>query len=210
MLDARQKEQDRLVKTRLISLAEKMLRPLVRLLIRYGMSCQEFSEIVRWVFVDTVMHEKEFALGGRSKQFKSRAAVLTGLSRKEILRLTGIPQPQDSDAMQSCNRAARVLTGWCENKEFLDASGRPRVLKFRSGQGSFAELVRQYSGDVPPRAILDELKRCEAVTMIGNGEVHFRQFSYHAPVSNYDEIEQFDKVGDEARPPLQQAYRETA
>jgi hypothetical protein len=209
MLDARRREQDRLMKIRLIDLVEKALRPLVRLLIRYGMSCQEFSEIARWVFVDTVMSEKEFALGGRSKQFKSRAAVLTGLSRKEILRLTGISRPHDSDAMQSCNRAARVMTGWCENKDFLDDSGHPRILEFRSGQGSFAELVRLYSGDVPPRAILDELKRCEAVTVAGNGEVHFRQFAYYAPVSNYNEIEQFDCAGNETGQSLP-AFREMA
>src|SRR5262249_39633778 len=55
-----------------------------------------------------------------------------------------------------------VLTGWLRDPEFCDAEGRPRELA-DDGDKGFAGLVRRYSGDVPARAVLDELLRVGAV-----------------------------------------------
>ena len=46
-------------------------------------------------------------------------------------------------------------------KEFADKRGQPANLPFEGEKGSFSELVRRYSGDVPARAVLDELRRVE-------------------------------------------------
>lgn len=141
----------------LIVLVLRVLRPLARILLRHGMSCLEFEEISRWVFVDVSMHESEFALSSRKRAFKSRAAILTGLSRKEVMRLAELPSPEARGAIPSRNRAIRVVAGWMTHNEFVDGDGRPRELSVNKGQHTFADLVRLYSGDVPHRAILDEL-----------------------------------------------------
>lgn len=141
----------------LIVLVLRVLRPLARILLRHGMSCLEFEEISRWVFVDVSMHESEFALSNRNRPFKSRAAILTGLSRKEVMRLADLPPPEERGAIPSRNRAVRVVAGWMTHNDFVDDDGQPRELAVNKGQRSFADLVRLYSGDVPHRAILDEL-----------------------------------------------------
>lgn len=176
------------LKKALLSLTVKVLRPLIRILLRHGMSSQEFTEISRWVFVDVAMGDDEFQLPGR-KQFKSRAAILTGLSRKEVLRLCQLPPPDESDEITTSNRAARVLTGWTENPLFCDDKDKPRDLPFKGDTGSFTDLVRLYSGDVPPRAILDELRRSGAVEETEDGVVKLRQLSYFPEVGSPDELD---------------------
>src|SRR5690606_40469821 len=83
------------IKRKLVRMSVRILRPLIRVLLRHGMSCQDFTEIARWVYVDVAMKDSEFALKSRSKQFKSRAAVITGLSRKAVLRLLDVRGPDD-------------------------------------------------------------------------------------------------------------------
>jgi len=61
-----------------------MLKPLVRLLIRHEFTHKELTELVRQTYV-TVAYE-EFAIPEQEMSV-SRVAVLTGLSRKEVVRL---------------------------------------------------------------------------------------------------------------------------
>lgn len=152
----------------LIVLVLRVLRPLARILLRHGMSCLEFEEISRWVFVDVTLRESEFALQNRNRPFKSRAAILTGLSRKEVMRLADLPPPEERGAIPSRNRAVRVLAGWMTHNDFVDDDGQPRELPLNKGSRSFANLVRLYSGDVPHRAILDELLQNGLVEKLSN------------------------------------------
>lgn len=184
-LDAYQKD----VKQRLVRLVARILRPLIRILLRHGMSCQEFTEIARWVYVDVAMRDKEFALKTRSKQFKSRAAVITGLSRKEVLRLSEFEGVDALEEIEPYNRAARVMTGWTENPVFCDAKDKPKILPIKGGAGSFHDLVRLYSGDVPPRAVLDELRRCGAVEIIDADSVRLKQIVYFPRTDSVDMLD---------------------
>ena len=171
------------------TLASRILQPLVRIFIRYGFSCQEFTELARWAFVQVAMSDPEFALPTRSRQFKSRAAVLTGLSRKEILRLMEYRDGPDPDSLPSSNRAARVLDGWSTDHRYCHDAGKPADLPLKGAEGTFHALVRDYSGDVPPRAVLDELRRCEAVELTGDGHVRLVRRQYHAAAGSREEIE---------------------
>lgn len=148
----------------------RLLRPLVRILLRNGVSYGAFSDLAKWVYVDVA--DKEFAIPGR-KQSVSRVSVITGLSRKEVGRVQGIDTPDDSAVSQEYNRAARVIGGWVRDERFHDAEGNPADLPFEEdGQGpSFSELVKVHSGDVPARAILDELLRVAAVKRLGDGNI---------------------------------------
>lgn len=184
-LDTHQQE----TKSRLVRLVVRILRPLVRLLLRHGMSCQEFTEISRWVYVDVAMRDREFTLKSRSKQFKSRAAVITGLSRKEVLRLLDFKGSEELEDIQPLNRAARVLGGWTENRMFCEGKDQPKVLPIKGGSGSFHDLVRLYSGDVPPRAVLDELRRCGAVEIVDGDSVRLKRFAYFPESGDVGEID---------------------
>ena len=152
----------------LVMLMVRILRPVARIALRHSMSSIEFEEIARWVFVDVALRDPQLSLSGRSKQFKSRAAILTGLSRKEVMRLSRQPQPGENGEVLCRNRAARVLAGWM-SPPYADSRGKPRVLPIKNGGDSFVQLVKSCGGDVPYRAILDELVESGVVERV-NGK----------------------------------------
>jgi hypothetical protein len=145
-----------------------LLRPLARILLRNGMPFRAFAEQAKRAYVDVALHE--FAVEGR-KPSLSRASVLTGLTRKEVSRLAMMEDEAEIELAESYNRAARVISGWIRDRAFLDARGRPAALPPEGGRRSFAELVRRHSGDMPARAILDELLRVGAVRELKDGRI---------------------------------------
>ncbi len=147
----------------------------MRILLSYGVAYDAFAEIAKRVYV--AVATDEFGIPGR-KQSKSRVSILTGLSRKEVLRVKRLPNPDDLGAAQRYNRAARVISGWVRTPIYLDASGNPADLPFEGGNASFSELVRFFSGDAPARAILDELLRVGAVERTPAGKVRLLERSY--------------------------------
>src|SRR4030043_94177 len=146
-----------------------LLRPLVRLLLRNGVPYRTFSDLAKRVYVDVAT--EEFGVPGR-KQSKSRVSILTGLSRKEVLRVKRLPGPNDMGASQRYNRAVRVISGGGRDRIFTNESGDPVDLPFEGGNASFKRLVRLYSGDAPARAILDELLRVGSVDGPAGGKMH--------------------------------------
>ncbi len=145
----------------------KLLRPLARILLKHGISYGEFAEIAKMSFVDVA--EKEFLIEGR-KQSVSRVCVLTGIHRKDVNRLRDRLLDDDID-LEPLGRAARVIGGWLSDTEFQTKAGRPAQLPFDGDTASFAALVKRYSGDMPVRAVLDELKRAGTVDVSQTGKL---------------------------------------
>lgn len=145
----------------------KMLRPLVRLLMRHGVSYRSFADLARHAYVDAA--RVDFPLPGR-KQSNARTAVLTGINRKDIAKLDDRPHPLSDAPKDNANPAAKVITGWINNFRYHNAFGQPAKLPLDSqdSEPSFSRLVREYSSDVPVRALLDELVRIEAVARCGD------------------------------------------
>ena len=163
----------------------RLLRPLVRILLRNGVSYSTFSDFVKWVYVDVAI--KEFGIEGR-KQSTSRVSVITGLSRKEVMRVRKLPKPDDSASTERYNRAARVIAAWRRDRNFLDAEGQPAPLPMAGPDVSFSELVKRFSGDVPVRATLDELVRVGAVERLEDGRVSLLTRTYVPQSSDADKI----------------------
>ena len=153
----------------------RLLRPLVRILLRNGVSYSTFSDFVKWVYVDVA--GKEFGIQGR-KQSTSRVSVITGLSRKEVKRVQKLPKPDDSASTERYNRAARVIAAWRRERDFLDAEGKPALLPMAGADVSFSELVKRFSGDMPVRATLDELIRVGSVERLEDGSVSLLTRTY--------------------------------
>ena len=153
----------------------RLLRPLVRLLLRRGVSFKEFSDLIRLLFVDVAM--EEFGISGR-KHSVSRVSVVTGLTRKEVGRLVNHPERQDKASSDKYNRLSRVIAGWRRDPDFRDKRGGAASLDIKGNGLAFAELVRRYSGDMTPRAMLDELLRVGAVKLLRDGRVKLLVRSY--------------------------------
>lgn len=168
-------EQSSRTETALAAAVFRVLRVLVRILLRYGISFQAFSDLAKRAYVESA--REDFAIPGR-KPTISRIAVLTGLSRKEIQRLADVEPASDTAALERYNRAARVVAGWVRDNDFRDDDGGPRILPQEGGGPSFAELARRYSGDIPPRAVLDELVRVGTVERDEDGQIRLLAPAY--------------------------------
>jgi hypothetical protein len=161
-----------------------LLRPLFRLLLRQSMSFIAFEEIAKRVFVEVAM--KDFSIEGKAPSM-SRAAILSGLTRKEVARLLAERTDDEAEPGERYNRAARVLTGWLRDLDFTESDGSPRWLR-DEGPRSFAELVRRHSGDVPARAVLDELLRVGAVRRHSDGRIEPLTRAYVPATSAADKL----------------------
>jgi len=172
-----------------------LLRPLVRLMLKRGIAFGQFSELAKRAYVESA--ESEFRVPGR-KLTISRVAVLTGLTRKEASRLMQGDDPSARDEpRRKVNRAARVVSAWVSDRKYRDGRGLPASLPFddasaAKAQPSFSSLVADHSGDMTPRAVLDELIRVGAVSKMKNGRFRLVQRSY---IPQADEMAKLDILG---------------
>jgi hypothetical protein len=146
------------------------MTPLVRILLRNGISFREFAEVLKEVFVAVCARDLE--IPGR-RMTLSRIAIVTGLTRKEVSSIVRDDELRRRALETNANRAARILEAWHTDTRFLGPYGFPRDLAIDGGDpaGSFADLVREHSGDMPVRAMLDELLRVGAARLLESGEV---------------------------------------
>lgn len=143
----------------------RILRPLVRVLLRHGIPYGAFAELAQRAYVEVAA--REFGIPGR-KQTDSRVATLTGLTRKRVAELKALPPGVAGDASERYNRAARVIGGWTRDPLYGDPKRGPSPLPLEGEGPTFSDLVRRYSGDVPVRAVLDELLRVGAAAREGD------------------------------------------
>ena len=155
----------------------KLMRPLVRILLRNGVPYGAFTDIAKRAYVDVA--SKEFGVPGK-KQTNSRVATITGLSRKEIQRVINLNLSGeiDQDMVVRYNRAARVVYGWVHDNAYSGENGQSADLPFEGDSPSFSSLVKCYSGDVPPRAILDELLQVGVAERLDNGKIKLLERAY--------------------------------
>ena len=143
----------------------RLFTPLVRLLVKKGIAHKELGDLIKRAYID--VSEQEL-IETKGKATASAIAIMTGMTRKEVATLRDMPLDQGGQTNRY-NRAVRVISGWQVDSEFTTAKGKPRILPLHGESGSFDALVARYSGDMPVKAMLDELERVNAVEVSGNG-----------------------------------------
>ncbi len=158
-----------------------MFKPLVRLLIAQGVTHAEFAETAKEVYVEVAL--RHFESEGRVN--KSRVAILTGLTRKEVKNV--IDRTLESGFQEKTySRPERVLTGWYSDPKFQGPYGIPLELPYEGGDRetpSFVELVRQYSGDMAPRQMLNQLLEAGSVVEVEGRFKAVRRIFKHSTLS---------------------------
>jgi Family of unknown function (DUF6502) len=170
-----------------------LLRPLVKILLDNHVPFRAFTDLAKRVYIDVAL--KEFGVPGR-KPSTSRVSVLTGLTRKDVSLLRKLPAPENSEALERYNRGARVISGWIRDREFWNKDGQPIELPIEGQKSSFNVLVRRYGGDVPTRAVLDELIRVGAVSRLTEGRV---RLVAHAFIPYTNEVDKLRILGSDVR-----------
>jgi len=150
----------------LVFMCRRVLQPLVRVLIRFGISAGEFKAIVDSVYAHT---GSEYLTSQGERVTYSRLAVITGINRSVLPGILATPQDRFQPRSDTqVHRAARVLTGWHDDAHFQTRTGEPALLPIRGGSRSFQELVHRYSGGVYFQTLLSELIRVGAVRRTGS------------------------------------------
>ena len=180
------------VKDHLRNALSLMFKPLVRLLIAQGVTHAEFAETAKEVYVETAL--RHFETDGRIN--KSRVAILTGLTRKEVKNV--VDRALESGYREKpYSRPERVLTGWYSDPKFQGPYGIPLELPYDSNdedEKSFIELVRQYSGDMAPRQMLNQLVEAGSVVEVDGRYKAVRRDFKHSKLTP-ELIERLGEVG---------------
>lgn len=148
------------IQNAVLTACRQFMRPIIQLLIRNGVGYREFSEICKALFVDVASNE--YGLRGR-KTNMSRVAVMTGISRKEVRRIRDTPE---LDMLASASRVRRpelVLSIWHNDPDYSDSKLCPKRIRFDGPGPTFRDLVVRVGGDIPPKAMLNELIRAGSV-----------------------------------------------
>jgi len=132
------------------------------------MGYREFAEIAKSAFVNVA--SSDYGLRGRQTN-TSRVAVMTGLTRKEVKRLRDREAAGETFEVKREVAPGAVLANWYSNADFVDTRGRPRILDFAGGTGSFSDLVKRFGGDIPPGAMRTELGRVGAIEELSDGRL---------------------------------------
>ena len=169
------------VKDHLRSALTLMFKPLIRLLIAQGVTHAEFAETAKDVYVEVAL--KHFEAEGKVN--RSRIAILTGLTRKEVKNV--IDRTIEAGYQEKTfSRPERVLTGWYSDPKFQGPYGIPLELPYESSEveeKSFVGLVKQYSGDLAPRQMLNQLLEAGSVVDVDGRYKAVRRIFKHSTLS---------------------------
>lgn len=164
---------------------QRLLRPVVRLLIEKQVTFPALAGWLRSLYVEVADHE--LAIQGR-RQTDSRISLLTGIHRKDIKRLRR-ELADDRAPAPAVALGALLVSRWIGDPTFLDERGKPQALPRLSSQGgevSFESLISSVNRDIPPRSILDEWVRLGVVEIDADDLVHLRADSF-VPEHGLDE-----------------------
>lgn len=169
----------------LVLAVQRLLRPLARLLMAFGMDFPAFSNMAKGVFVDVAA--RDFPDDG-SPITDSRVSLLSGVHRREVKRLRAeMMQPQVPPLAVSLG--AQIVARWCADSRFLDHQRKPAPLHRLASKGgdiSFERLVAGVNKDIRPRAVLDEWLRLGVAHLDAEDRVHLAEAAF-IPARGLDE-----------------------
>lgn len=168
----------------------RLLRPLVRLAMRYGVTYPVAADLLKRTYLEVA--ESDLARDA-APATDSRVSLLTGIHRKYVKQLRAVPRSQDAAAPKQVALGSQIAAAWLHRTDYRDASGEPRSLPRQSSAPdapSFEALVTSISRDIHPRVILDEWLRLGVVSVDGTGEIRLVRSAF-VPVAGFDEKAHF-------------------
>jgi hypothetical protein len=136
----------------LVEALERVLLPLARLAVARGQTFGVVEELLKRSFVRAARE----AQGGEAHRDVSRVATATGLTRREVTRISLQPSTLTPERPSP---ATQIFTRWRSNRRLRDRRGRPIPLPRQGPAPSFEALARAVTRDVHPRSLLEEICR---------------------------------------------------
>lgn len=166
-------------RAQLVHTLRKVLKPLVRILLRAGIRIDEFTELLRGIYIEIVVND---AAALDQSVSTGRISILSGVPKRDVERLVSsedwlkIPKPTDSGAL------AAILHRWHTDSMFLGPYGVPLELPL-SGPGgrSFNDLVVGSSIPIDAQSAFEQLLVAGLIARSGDTHVKVLSRSYVMP-----------------------------
>lgn len=156
----------------MLDILDTLLAPLARLMVARGVLFPDLVERLKIHYVDAAATQTD------GKITDSRLSVMTGLQRRDIVRLREAP-PRDTRPNHLSTLIARWRTDPSYNSQPLPKTGP---------HPSFEALARDIRRDVHPRTMLDTLLAAGTVTQ-GDDRITLAQTSYQPLAGSRDQLE---------------------
>ena len=168
----------------LLSALERILHPIVKLMLQSGVGYSEFASVAKAVFVRVATDD--YKRRGRPANF-SQVSAMTGISRKEVSKIRHLgPQERWTPNME-VSPVNTILQEWHFDPDFSDGAGNARPLLFE-GSRSFSTLVSRYGGDIPPGAMRATLHKAGILTEDTDGRLTVSQAFFYPRTVDEDYI----------------------
>jgi Family of unknown function (DUF6502) len=177
---------------------DTILAPLARLLVRRGVLIGQATERLK-------LHYLRAAQGmAGNRPTDSRISVITGLQRREVVRLAALPDGAPAD--RKINHLSRLVQVWQSDPRFggrdLDRAG---------SEGSFEALALGIRRDVHPRTMIEQLREAGTVAVTSEGRLRLLQSSYQPLAGSEAQLDYFaDNAGDFLTAATENILSETA
>jgi hypothetical protein len=186
------------VKQNLLAAFRYLLKPIIRLALKNGVSAPELNEVVGEAFVDVAARELKRSATGVTDE---GVALITGMDAAAVRAIlsAGPKHHLRVSAKESPGLLPIILEKWHTDPEFIGPYGVARDLPFvrqaKGGALGFTDLVARYCpATASPRVLLDELLRGECVQDMGSEFYRpLKRFFVPAPLST-ESILRFSRV----------------
>lgn len=170
---------------------QRILYPLIKLLIHHGITESHFSRIARTVYVKVGAEKIEFDANEQqqliddssssvtsltpasSRPTAARISVITGVPRKAIPAILEDSLPNTPDDEWYRHRCGQILSDWWKQPQYLNSSGAPIAIPLTTDDKSapsFENLVALSGTDLSYHAVLEEFKAAGAIQEIQKGK----------------------------------------
>lgn len=169
----------------LIQATQRLLRPLARLLMAFGVNYPAFANLAKGVFVDVAA--RDFPDDGEPIT-DSQVSILSGVHRREVKRLR-VEMLQQRMPSGVASMGGQIVARWCAEARYLDNQRRPMPLPRLASKGgdiSFERLVESVSKDIRARAVLDEWLRLGVAYLDDQDRVNLVEHAF-VPARGLDE-----------------------
>ncbi|MEP7298497.1 MAG: DUF6502 family protein [Burkholderiales bacterium] len=147
--------------------ATVLVRPIVRWLLRSGVSYREFAESLKIVFVQEAYGE--LVRDGEAEPSCSALSLRSGIDRKQVRAIQAVEATPDAvgESVHATPRSIQVHARWLRAKPYVTLDGQAKLLPRIGPDCSFERLAHDVSRDIHPRALLDEMMRLGLVRLEG-------------------------------------------
>jgi len=175
----------------LVYAVRRVLRPIVRLLLRVGISFDEFAEVARGAYIESAIRDR----AGTIPLTRERIGFITGMSRQQIDYYIDNERRRSRVGPSLGRVASEVLHRWHTDPHYLGPYRIPLELEFDMPEDRCIQsLVEQVDSKASPGLVLEELLRAGSVTYFG--EKHYRAVARWFITSGYLSPHQIEDFGD--------------